>query len=51
MPAPGQPIRQYQASDPNYDSHSQPITYKYTVKVTANGQTYSWDPEIENAEG
>jgi hypothetical protein len=51
VPAPGQPVRQYQALDPNYDSHSQPITYKYTVTVTANGQTYSWDPEVENDSG
>jgi hypothetical protein len=51
VPAPGQPCLQYQATDPNYESHSEPITYKYTVKVTANGQTYSWDPEIENQDG
>jgi hypothetical protein len=51
VPAPGQPIRQYQALDPNYDSHSAPILYKYTVNVSANGQTYSWDPEVENQDG
>lgn len=52
VPTPAdQPLLQYQAMDPNYGSHKEPIAYKYTVTVVSQGYLYSWDPEIENESG